>query len=234
MTRRTGVPCGKFVARISEYSAFLARRDDEGLAGLVREGATPPGALRTGELGSELAARDTSWGYSLLELVISLPIAVLVLILVAQLLQDVQRTYSTTRDEVVDPFPHHTLQLLRNDLQGAIQIVPPTSTLPGRPLDLVLSNSSRVRYEKSAGEFLRSQLDASGQPSNTIHLLKRVMTWTWSESQPGLVDIQVDYLRREISPLRKSGLTDFKISVTVVEPLRLRVALRGIAGKESW
>jgi hypothetical protein len=173
-------------------------------------------------------------GYGLLELVISLPIVVLVLILVAQLLQDVQRTYSTTHDEVVDPLPHHTLQLLRNDIRGAKQIIPPASTLPGRPLDLVLSDNSRVRYEKTGGEFLRSQLDATGEPSNTMHLLPRVMNWTWSELQPGLVDIQVDYLRREISPIRRAGLSRLKASVTVLEPLRLRVAMRGIPGKESW
>lgn len=175
-----------------------------------------------------------AWGYGLLELIISLPIAILVLILVAQLLQDVQRTYSTTRGEILDPLPHHTLQLLRNDLQSAKQIVPPTSTLPGRPLDLVLSNTSKIRYERFAGEFLRSQIDASGQPSSTLLLLQRVINWTWSEIQPGLVEIQLDYQRRDISPLRRSGLVRFKISATVVEPLRLRVALRDIAGRESW
>ena len=52
------VPCGKFASQIAEDSVFLARRDDEGLAGLIRVGATLPGTLRTGEVGSELTARD--------------------------------------------------------------------------------------------------------------------------------------------------------------------------------
>ena len=173
-------------------------------------------------------------GYGLLELVISLPIAVLVLILVSQLLQDVQRTYSTTRLRVVDPLPHHALQLLRNDLQGAKQVIPPSTNLPGRPLDLVLGNNSRVRYEKTNGDFLRTQLDASGQPTNTMYLLPRVMNWTWSEIQPGLVEIQVDYLRRTTASVRRSGLPSINAGGTVIEPLRLRVSLRGVAGKESW
>ena len=173
-------------------------------------------------------------GYSLLELVISLPIAVLVLMLVAQLLQDVQRTYSTTRHEVVNPLPHHALQLLRNDIQSAKQIVPPSSTLPGTPLELVLGDNSRVRYEKTNGEFLRSKLDASGEPEFTLHLLSRVMNWTWSAAQPGLVDIQVDYLRPEISSVRRSGLADLRMSAMVLEPLRLRIALRAIPGRVSW
>ena len=175
-----------------------------------------------------------SRGYSLLELVISLPIAVLVLVLVAQLLEDVQRTYSTTRHEVVNPLPHHTLQLLRNDLQAAKQIVPPSSSLPGRPLDLVLGDNSKVRYVKMNGELLRSRLDAASDPENTMHLLTRVINWTWSEAQPGLVDVQVDYLRPQISSVRKSGLPNLKRSPMVLEPLRLRIALRGIPGKESW
>ncbi len=178
--------------------------------------------------------RGNRRGYGLLELVVSLPISIFVLVLVAQLLQDVQRTYSTTRHETLDPLPHHALQLLRNDLQGAKQILPPSSTLPGRPLDLVLGNNSKIRYEKTGGEFFRVQLDAAGQPKNTMRLLSRVMNWTWTEAQPGLVDIQIDYLRREISPLRRSGLPNLKTSVTVLEPLRLRVALRGIPGKNSW
>ena len=99
---------------------------------------------------------------------------------------------------------------------------------------MVLGNNSRIRYEKVGSEFLRSQLDTTGQPSNTMHLLQRVMNWTWTEIQPGLMEIQVDYLRRKISPIRRSGLPDFRVSISAVEPLRLRIALRGVAGKESW
>lgn len=59
------VPCGKFLDRLGEGCAFLARRADAGIAGLWRGGGTSPGARSTGESGKELSARDTSWELTL-------------------------------------------------------------------------------------------------------------------------------------------------------------------------
>ena len=56
---RTSVPSRKFVAYFGEQSASLARRADDGISGIFRGGATPPGAPRAGEIGDELPTRDT-------------------------------------------------------------------------------------------------------------------------------------------------------------------------------
>src|SRR5262249_4912969 len=54
------VPSPKFVAKVSEQSAVLARRADAGISGILRGGATRPGRLRVAEFGDELRGRDTS------------------------------------------------------------------------------------------------------------------------------------------------------------------------------
>jgi len=60
LTRRsTSVLSQKSLAKVGERSAALARRDDEGLAALIRGGATPPGAWRPAEFDKGLLGQDT-------------------------------------------------------------------------------------------------------------------------------------------------------------------------------
>ena len=50
----------KFVVYIAELSATLARRADDGISGIFREGPTPPASSRAGEMCNELQRQDTS------------------------------------------------------------------------------------------------------------------------------------------------------------------------------
>lgn len=57
---RPSVPRGKFAAHSAEVCAFLARHRDTAMLEVFRGAVTQPGAGRTGGMGSERVARDTS------------------------------------------------------------------------------------------------------------------------------------------------------------------------------
>lgn len=173
-------------------------------------------------------------GFTLLELLVSLLLVALILALAVGLLREVQWTFLRTGREMVEPIPQMVAQLLRHDVRAARRVADPDPWGgPGGPVDLVLPDGSRVRYEVLDGALVRTLFDPAGEEVGGRSLLPRVAIWRWLELTPGLVEFEIGYPRVRQSPTRRPGPARLRQGTPYLQSIHLRLALRARI-RRSW
>jgi prepilin-type N-terminal cleavage/methylation domain-containing protein len=172
-------------------------------------------------------------GFSLLEVLVSLLLVSLVLMLATRLLREVHLTSVEVQRTLPDSVPQFAIQLLRHDIQRSRRI----STSPGGgPLGLEQADGSRVVYDETLGQLVRTVLDADGSVLGERAVMRDVWRWSWHDGlMPGLVELQIGYRRhREPGRRRLGGLRSVQDSSTETETLTLRFNQRARPGRRVF
>lgn len=175
-------------------------------------------------------------GFSLLEAVIALFLFSIALLLAAGLLRQGAMVAAGSAREL-DDFPAAFAPgHLRADLQRATAAGGSGPVAAGgwsRRALLLTGPGRSIRYEKVANELHRVDLGAAAA-TNRRTVMTRVISFRWRRLAPGLVEVELTYLRpAELSALELGGRPDPSLP-PLREELFLRQALRGAIQERRW
>jgi len=174
-------------------------------------------------------------GFTLIEMLVSLLVVSLVLALGLQVLLETRFLFMKVDQEIGRPVPHLFARLLRRDAQGAMGIFAPRPTWTIEPLVLEAPDGTRVRYQQDSGNINRLLFNDSNELINSRTLMQNVNSWQWRRLAPGLLEVQIVYLKpRAPTSSLAPGLARLREGGVEPEILSLRYALRARPGRRSW
>lgn len=174
-------------------------------------------------------------GFTLIEMVVSLLLVSLVLLLGLQVLLETRFLFLKADQEIGRPLPQLFARLLRRDAQGAMGIFAPRPTWTIEPLVLEAPDGTRIRYQLDTGEIQRQLFNESNELINSRTLVRNVTSWQWRRLAPGLLEVQIAYLKpRAPTSNLAPGLARLREGGVEPEILSLRYALRARPGRSSW
>lgn len=174
-------------------------------------------------------------GFTLIEMVVSLLLVSLVLMLGLQVLLETRFLFLKADQEIGRPLPQLFARLLRRDAQGAKGIFSPRPTWTIEPLVLEAPDGTRVRYQRDSGDINRLLFNDSNELVNSRTLMQNVDSWQWRRLAPGLVEVQIVYLKPRVPTSSLApGLARLREGGVEPEILTLRYALRARPGRRTW
>jgi YD repeat-containing protein len=131
-------------------------------------------------------------GYSVIELLIVLSLAVLIVLGAAQLVAESVVIFERAGRALRAPSLTLTMATLRRDIQDSAAVVgvPPISWTQ-TPLDLVAWDGRRTRITHDGDALVRLSYDLAGQPTGRRVLARGVSSWWWRLSNPWTIDVRV-------------------------------------------
>lgn len=174
-------------------------------------------------------------GFTVIEMLVSLLVVSLVMLLGLQVLLETRFLFMKADQEIGRPVPQLFARLLRRDAQGAMSIFAPRPTWTVEPLVLEAPDGTRVRYQRDGGNIDRQLFDDSNELINSRTLMQNVRSWQWRRLAPGLVEIQIAYMKpRAPTSALAPGLARLREGGVEPEILSLRFALRARPGRRTW
>ena len=145
-------------------------------------------------------------GFTLIEMLVSLLVVSLVLALGLQVLLETRFLFMKADQEIGRPVPQLFARLLRRDAQGARGIFAPRPTWTIEPLVLEAPDGTRVRYQQDSGNINRQQFNESNELINSRTLMQNVNSWQWRRLAPGLLEVQIVYLKPRAGRVRAAAI----------------------------
>ncbi len=172
-------------------------------------------------------------GFSIVELLVALVILLIGLAIAAEIGVRARALLARSVRDGLRPPIAAVLGLLRTDVQGAERFDAPTSPDPllgWTEEDLVLRGAAGTvfyRIESGIKSRLleRVVLNAAGEETGRLALVRDGANWRWRSIDPGLVEISIGYLAEPGAP---------GAAGQVVRRDTLRLALRGAPGRWGW
>jgi prepilin-type N-terminal cleavage/methylation domain-containing protein len=131
-------------------------------------------------------------GYSVIELLIVLSLAVVILLGAAQLVAESVVIFERAGRAVRAPSLTLTMATIRRDIHDSAAVVglPPVGWTQN-PLELVSWDGRRTRFIHEGNDLVRQSYDLAGQPAGRRVLTRGVTSWWWRMSSPQTIDVRV-------------------------------------------
>lgn len=155
-------------------------------------------ALITGA-GEKPADHLREMGFTVVELLVAMTLALLGLALAAQLLLESQHTYALAGREARNPLVGYAVAQLRNDIRRS-------AVASGDGASLVLSGhpAGAIRWEAQGERLVRSVVDAEGRIRRRT-VLRSLSRWSWNRQRGpdgnDLVHVDLGYRRHSTALL---------------------------------
>jgi prepilin-type N-terminal cleavage/methylation domain-containing protein len=167
-------------------------------------------------------------GFTLLELLVALGVLLLATVMIGGMLDEARILAGEAGRDLVAPDAAIALARLRRDLRGAASARGGLFAT-GSPLVLEGHPAGRIVYQRVGRRLERSLTEAGGGGTFTATVLEGVAAWSWSETAPGLVEIELAVRL----PGRGRGRA-WQAAQSRLESHRLAVVLRGAGRGRSW
>jgi len=180
-----------------------------------------------GAMRSRRGRARRAGGFTLLELLVALTVLLLATVVIAELLDATSVLAAEAGRDLAAPDASWALARLRRDLRGAAS-AHAGAFATGAPLVLEGHPAGRVVYQRVGRRLERSLTSDSGAEA-TATVLEGVAAWSWNETAPGLVEIQLAVRL----PGRGRGRA-WQAAQSRLESHHLAVVMRGAGRGRSW
>lgn len=171
-----------------------------------------------------------SRGFTLVELMVSLILITVIMALSVQLLRGSQLAFLAIQASRQGGTTQDVLKLMRRDVHRAsgLQVIPGGDLLLGYP------DSSTITYSVELGSLVR-RLDPVDLPATNLTIARDVTTWDPRAINSRLVEIEFQVRGSQVAQPPPSSASWSLVRRARPGPIhRVRMALRGGAGRRSW